>query len=111
MTASDTLCGRVLPSYEENCVEVEPVLTGDRRGRCSRPLRHFYELFPVLNQFEKRRNEIRSPDTNGFCERCHRTFDAEFFAMASSRTVSESFDHLEADPGRDSNSTTARAFD
>lgn len=101
MTALDTLHSRLLPFFEENGAGVERVLTGNGRKDCSRPLQHFYELFPVLNQIEQRRTEIRSPETDGFCERFHRTVAEEFFAVTFHKTISESFDQLRAGPDRD----------
>ena len=100
MTAVDTLYSRVLPFYEESGAEVDRVLTDNGREYCGRPLQHFYELFLALNQIEHRRTEVRSPQTNGFCERFHRTVKEEFFSVAFRNTLYESLDQLQADLDR-----------
>ena len=41
-----------------------------------------------------------SPQTNGFCERFHRTLKEEFFAVAFRKTEYESLDQLQADLDR-----------
>jgi len=97
MTALDTLYSRVLPFYEENGAEVERVFTDNGREDCGRPLQHFYELFLALNLIERRRTEVRSPETKGFYERFHRTAKEDFSAVAFRKTFYESLDQLQAD--------------
>lgn len=73
MTAVDVLDDRVLPFYEEHSAEVEHLLTDNGREFCGRELKHHFELFLAISQIQHRRTEVRSPQTNGFCERFHRT--------------------------------------
>lgn len=40
---------------------------------------------------------MRSPETNGFCERFHRTLKEEFFATLFRKTLYESLEQLQAD--------------
>lgn len=100
LTAVDTLYDRVWPFYEEHGVEVEHLLTDNGREYCGRELQHFYELFLALHQIRHRRTEVRSPETNGFCERFHRTVQEEFFAVAFRKTFYESLDQLQVDLDR-----------
>jgi hypothetical protein len=100
MTAVDTLYSRVLPFYEEHGADVERVLTDNGREYCGRPLQHFYELFLALNQIEHHRTEVRSPETNGFCERFHRTVKEEFFTLTFRKTFHAGLDPLQAHPDR-----------
>ncbi len=100
MTAVDILNDRVLPFYEEHGVEIEHVLTDNGREYCGRPLRHPYELYLAVSQIEHRRTQIGSPETNGFCERFHRTLKEEFFSVAFRRTQYESLDQLQRDLDR-----------
>ena len=67
------------------------------REYCGRPLSHPFELYLTINQVTHRRTEIGSPETNGFCERFHRTVKEEFFAVAFRRTFYESVAQLQAD--------------
>jgi transposase InsO family protein len=100
MTAVDVLNDRVLPFYEEHGVEVQHVLTDNGREFCGRPLGHPFELFLAINQIGHRRTDVASPETNGFCERFHRTVKEEFFQVAFRKTLYESLDQLQTDLDR-----------
>lgn len=95
ITAVDVLHDRVLPFYEERGVPVENVLTDNGTEFRGRELQHPYELYLAINDIAHRHTEIRSPETNGFCERLHRTIQEEFFASAFRRTLYESVDQLQ----------------
>jgi transposase InsO family protein len=97
MTAVDVLHDRVWPFYEEHGVEVDHVLTDNGREYCGRPLHHPFELFLAISQVTHRRTEVGSPETNGFCERFHRTVKEEFFSVAFRKTMYESVAQLQAD--------------
>jgi transposase InsO family protein len=100
MTAVDVLHDRVLPFYEEHDVLIDHALTDNGREYCGRPLSHPFELFLAINQIEHRRTDIGSPQTNGFCERFHRTVKEEFFSVAFRKTFYESVAQLQADLDR-----------
>jgi len=100
MTAVDVLHDRVLPAYEEHSVDVDRVLTDNGREFCGLPVQHPYELYLAINQIEHRRIEPGSPESNGFCERFHRTVQEEFFAVAFRKTTYESVAQLQADLDR-----------
>lgn len=100
MTAVDVLNDRVLPFYEEHGVTIDHILTDNGRETCGRPLAHPFELYLTINQIEHRRTQVGSPETNGFCERFHRTIKEEFFSVAFRRTFYESMEQLQADLDR-----------
>jgi len=100
MTAVDLLHDRVLPFYEEHDVDIEHLVTDNGREYCGKPLQHPYELYLSINQIEHRRTQIGSPQTNGFCERFHRTLKEEFFAVAFRKIQYESVDQLQGDLDR-----------
>lgn len=100
MTAVDVLNDRVLPFYDEQGVEVQHLLTDNGREYCGRPLSHPFELFLTINQIRHRRTDVGSPQTNGFCERFHRTVKEEFFSVAFRKTFYESVAQLQADLDR-----------
>jgi len=97
MTAVDVLNDRVLPFYEEHEVDIDRILTDNGREYCGRQLHHPYELFLAISQIEHRRTEVRSPETNGFCERFHRTLKEEFFGVAFRKKFYESLAELQQD--------------
>ena len=97
MTAVDVLHDRVLPFYDEHGLDIDHLLTDNGREYCGRPLSHPFELYLTINQVTHRRTEIGSPETNGFCERFHRTVKEEFFPVTFRRTYYESVAQLQAD--------------
>jgi Integrase core domain/Homeodomain-like domain len=100
MTAVDVLNDKVLPFYEEQGVDVEHLLTDNGREYCGRPLHHPFELFLAISCIEHRRTQVGSPQTNGFCERFHRTAKEEFFSVAFRKTLYASIDQLQEDLDR-----------
>lgn len=97
ITAADTLHNRVLPFYEQHNVPVEHLLTDNGREYCGRELQHPFELYLAISQIKHRRTQVQSPETNGFCERFHRTLKEEFFVLAFRRTFYESVEQLQTD--------------
>lgn len=85
MTAVDVLNDRVL-FYEEHGVAIEHLPTDNGRENCGKPLSYPFELYLAIQQIEHRRTQIGSPQTNGFCERFHRTVKEEFFSVTFRRT-------------------------
>lgn len=100
MIAVDVLNERVVPFYEEHGVQIDHLLTDNGREYCGRELHHPFELFLAINQIAHRKTKVRSPETNGFCERFHRTLKEEFFSIAFRRTFYESKDQLQLDLDR-----------
>ena len=89
-----------MPFFEEHATPVEHLLTDNGREYCVRELHHHFELYLAINQIRHRRTEVRSPETNGFCERFHRTLKEEFFSVAFRKTTYESVDQLQEDLDR-----------
>jgi len=100
MTAVDVLNERVVPFYEDHGVQIDHLLTDNGREYCGRELHHPFELYLAINQIEHRRTQVHSPETNGFCERFHRTLKEEFFSVAFRRTFYETLDQLQIDLDR-----------
>jgi transposase InsO family protein len=88
---------RVLPFYDEHGVEIEHLLTDNGREYCGRPVGHPFELYLAIQQIQHRRTDIGSPETNGFCERFHRTVKEEFYSVAFRKTFYESLEQLQRD--------------
>ena len=100
ITAADVLNDRVLPFFEEHDVPVLHALTDNGREYCGRELQHAYELYLAINQIRHRRTGVRSPETNGFCERFHRTVKEEFFSVAFRQKLYGSVAELQVDLDR-----------
>ena len=97
ITAADLLNDRVLPMLEENGVDLIRILTDRGTEFCGRPERHDYQLFLAVNDIEHTKTKAYSPQTNGICERFHRTVKEEFYEIAFRKKVYSELEALQAD--------------
>lgn len=49
---------------------------------CGKPETHDYQLYLTLNDIEHTKAKARHPQTNGICERFHKTILQEFYQVA-----------------------------
>ena len=82
ITAADMLNDKVLPFHEEHGLPVLRILTDRGTEYCGRADRHDYQLFLAINDIEHTRTKVKSPQTNGICERFHKTILQEFYQVA-----------------------------
>ncbi len=79
ITAADLLNDRVLPLFEQHELPMLRMLTDRGTEYCGRAEHHDYELYLVLNDIEHTKTKARTPQTNGICERFHKTVLQEFY--------------------------------
>jgi transposase InsO family protein len=94
LTAADLLNDRVLPFYEEHELRLCRVLTDRGTEFCGAPDRHEYELYLAVEDIDHTRTKTRSPQTNGICERFHKTVLNEFYRVAFRKKL---YEELQAD--------------
>jgi transposase InsO family protein len=94
--AASVLYNDVLPFYKKHGLKVEAVLTDNGREFCGTSS-HPFEVFLELNSLSHRRIKPRTPRTNGFVERFHKTVGEEFFGPALRSTRYETVDQLQTD--------------
>ena len=94
ITAADLLNDRVLPFFEEHDVKLLRVLTDRGSEFCGNPERHEYELYLAVEDIDHSRTKTKSPQTNGICERFHKTALNEFYRVAFRKKVYRSIDEL-----------------
>src|SRR6516164_2612094 len=87
ITAADLLNDRVLPLFEEHDVKLLRVLTDRGSEFCGNPERHEYELYLAVEDIDHSRTKTKSPQTNGICERFHKTVLNEFYRVAFRKKV------------------------
>ena len=97
ITAADLLNDRVLPFFEEHGIVVGRVLTDRGTEFCGRPESHDYELYLAVENIDHTRTKARSPQTNGICERFHKTVPDEFYRVAFRKRVYPTIEALQAD--------------
>ena len=96
VTAADILNDRVLPFFEENDIPLLRILT-DRGTEYKGAPGHEYELYLDLEGIEHSKTKVRHPQSNGICERLHRTMQEEFYAVAFRRKLYDNLELLQAD--------------
>jgi len=97
ITAADLLNDRVLPFYDEHDIRLCRVLTDRGTEYCGNPERHEYELYLAVEDVDHSRTRTRRPQTNGICERFHKTALDEFYRVAFRKKIYRSIDDLQAD--------------
>jgi transposase InsO family protein len=81
LTAADLLNDRVLPFFEQHELVLSRVLTDRGTEYCGTD-RHEYELYLAVEDIDHTRTKVKSPQTNGICERFHKTVLNEFYRVA-----------------------------
>ena len=97
ITAADLLNDRVLPWYEEQKVPLLRILT-DRGTEYNGSIEnHEYQLYLAIEDIDHSKTKARHPQTNGICERFHRTIKEEFYDIAFRKKIYKSLDELQTD--------------
>lgn len=97
ITSADLLNDRVLPLFEANQMGLMRILTDRGTEYCGRPEQHDYELYLGLNDIEHTKTKAYSPQTNGICERFHKTILEEFYQIAFRKKIYTTLDELQKD--------------
>ena len=97
LTAADLLNDRVLPFYEEMDMPVLRILTDRGTEYCGKLDEHDYQLFLGLSNIDHSKTKAKSPQTNGICERFHKTILDEFYKIAFRKKIYSSIEELQLD--------------
>ena len=97
VTAADILNDRVLPFFEGHDIPVLRVLTDRGTEFCGSADKQPYELYLQLNDIEHTKTKVKSPQTNGICERVHQTILNEFYRIAFRKKVYSDIETLQVD--------------
>ena len=73
------------------------ILTDRGTEYCGNADQHDYELFLAVNDMEHTRTKAHHPQTNGICERFHKTILQEFYQTAFRWKLYGSLEALQAD--------------
>ena len=96
VTAADLLNDRVLPFFEEHDLVLSRVLTDRGTEYCGTDS-HEYELYLAVEDIDHTRTKVKSPQTNGICERFHKTVLNEFYRVAFRKKIYRTLDELQID--------------
>jgi transposase InsO family protein len=97
ITAADLLNDRVLPFFEEHGMGILRMLTDRGTEYCGKVEQHDYELYLAVNSIEHTKTKARHPQTNGICERFHKTILNEFYQITFRKKIYSTLDELQKD--------------
>ncbi len=95
--AADLLNDHVLPFFEEHCMGMLRMLTDRGTEYCGKAEQHDYELYLAINDIEHTKTKVYHPQTNGICERFHKTILNEFYEIAFRKKIYNTIEELQKD--------------
>jgi transposase InsO family protein len=95
LTAADLLNDKVLPFFEAQQLPMLRILTDRGTEYCGRAESHDYQLYLAINDIEHSKTKVKSPQTNGICERFHKTILQEFYQITLRKHVYDNLDALQ----------------
>lgn len=97
LVAADTLNDKVIPFFNDHGVPVLRMLTDRGTEYCGKREHHEYELYLTIEDIHHSKTKARHPQSNGICERFHRTIQNEFYAIAFRKKLYSTLEELQND--------------
>lgn len=97
ITAAHALNESILPWFQQEGIPLLRVLTDRGTEYCGKPEHHAYQLYLAVEDIDHSRTKARSPQTNGICERFHRTMKDEFYSITFRKKLYRSLEELQTD--------------
>ncbi|ELI4173259.1 transposase, partial [Escherichia coli] len=87
----------VLPFYESHNLPMLRILTDRGTEYCGKVEQHDYQLYLAINDIDHTKTKAMSPQTNGICERFHKTILNEFYQVTFRKKLYGALDTLQSD--------------
>lgn len=97
ITAADMLNDRVIPFFDEQGIPLLRILTDRGTEYCGKKDQHEYQLYLALEDVDHTKTKVKSPQTNGICERFHKTMLEEFYQVAFRKKIYSGMEELQTD--------------
>ena len=97
ITSADVLNDRVIPLFAHHQLDILRILTDRGSEYCGTLEHHAYQLYLSIEGIEHTKTKAYSPQTNGICERFHKTMKHEFYDVAFRKKIYSTLDELQAD--------------
>lgn len=97
LVAAEMLNDKVLLFYQEQQVDLLRILTDRGTEYCGAKEQHEYQLYLNIEDIDHTKTKAKSPQTNGICERFHRTMQEEFYAIAFRKKLYASLEEMQKD--------------
>jgi hypothetical protein len=95
ITAADMLNDRVVPFFDGLEIPLMRILTDRGTEYCSPLGNHAYELFLSIEGIDHTKTKAYTPQTNGICEKFHKTMKNEFYDSALRKKIYTSLEELQ----------------
>ncbi len=82
---------------KEQELPVLRILTDRGTEYCGRVDQHDYQLYMAVNDVDHTKTKARSPQTNGICERFHKTILNEFYQITFRKKMYSNIEELQKD--------------
>ena len=83
-----------------NNINLLRILTDRGTEYCGNRETHEYELYLAIEDMDDSKTKVKSPQTNGICERFHKTIQDEFYAVAFRKKIYHSLEEIQEDADR-----------
>ena len=97
LVAADMLNDRVVPFFEEQEIPQLRILTDRGTEYCGNREHNEYQLYLAVENIDHTKTRARRPQTNGICERFHKTILQEFYQVAFRKKIYKSVEELQTD--------------
>jgi transposase InsO family protein len=97
ITAADLLNDRVCPFFDEHHIPLLRILTDRGTEYCGNRQQHEYQLYLAVEDIDHTKTKTKSPQTNGICERFHKTILEEFYQIAFRKKIYATIEQLQDD--------------
>lgn len=97
ITSADILNDRVLPFFSIHELPMLRILTDRGTEYCGRVEQHDYQLYLAINDIDHTKTKAMHPQTNGICERFHKTILNEFYQVTFRKKLYMSLEELQKD--------------
>jgi transposase InsO family protein len=97
ITSADILNDKVLPFFEQQQIPLLRILTDRGTEFNGRPENHEFQLYLQIEGIDHSKTKVRHPQSNGICERLHRTMQDEFYAITFRKKLYQDLEALQSD--------------
>lgn len=97
ITSADLLNDKVIPFFAEYKIPLLRILTDRGTEYCGKVESHAYQLYLAVENIDHSRTKANSPQTNGICERFHKTMKNEFYDIAFRKKIYHTVEELQTD--------------
>lgn len=97
ITSAEILNDRVIPFFDQHEIPILRMLTDRGSEFNGRADNHEYQLYLQLENIDHSRTKVRHHQSNGICERLHRTMQEEFYAVTFRKKLYLNLEDLQID--------------